>query len=137
MVIRQKSCLEYITASRKACRRDFEDRFWRQIAKIMVQLASVRVPKTGSIIRDSSGALAVGPLVETGSGPYGSAAEFYADYPLALSKSLGEGLVQYQDQVVQTFCSLAASFQPHTKQGNSIAGFGPANYDLNPNNISC
>ncbi|KAI1123476.1 hypothetical protein F5Y10DRAFT_280901 [Nemania abortiva] len=59
----------------------FEEKFWRQVAKIM--------------------------LVETGSGPYNSAAEFYADYPLALTL-VGDG---------------------------SAEGFGLANYDLNPNNF--
>jgi hypothetical protein len=56
----------------------FEESFWHRIAKIMVQLASIRVPKMGPIVRGSSGAFVVGLLVETGSGPYGSTAKFYA-----------------------------------------------------------
>lgn len=50
----------------------------------MVQLASIRVSKIGSIIRNEADpeSFVVGPLVETGSGPYDSAAEFYAGYPL-------------------------------------------------------
>lgn len=114
----------------------FEEKFWRQAAKIMVQLASIRLPKIGSIIRDSSDSFVMGPLIETGSGPYDSAAEFYADYPLALSKSLGERPVSWQDELVQAFCSLAASFPPPAPRvGDGSNRFGLANYDLNPNNL--
>lgn len=115
----------------------FEEKFWRQVAKIMLQLASIRLPKIGSIIRDGSGSFVVGPLIETGSGPYDSAAEFYADYPKALSKSLGEQQVSWQDELVQAFHSLAASFPPPAARvgDGSAEGFGLANYDLNPNNI--
>ncbi|OAA56859.1 Protein kinase-like domain protein [Cordyceps fumosorosea ARSEF 2679] len=70
-------------------------------------------------------------LVETGTGPHNTAAEFYADYPLALSRSLGEQPVSGQDELMQAFRSLAASF-PSDGSGE---GFGLANYDLNLNNI--
>ncbi|KAG8406148.1 hypothetical protein J3458_021475 [Metarhizium acridum] len=68
----------------------FREKILTPIANIMTQLASVRLPKIGSIFRDAAGSFVVGPLIETGSGPYDSAAEFYADYPLALGKSLAE-----------------------------------------------
>ncbi|KAF1960332.1 hypothetical protein CC80DRAFT_544786 [Byssothecium circinans] len=115
----------------------FEEKFWRQVAKIMVQLASIRIPKIRSIIRDGSDSFVVGRLIETDSGPYYSAAEFYADYPLALSKSLGEHPVSGQDELVQAFHSLAASFPPPVPRvgDGSAEGFGLANYDLNPNNF--
>ncbi|KAL8627720.1 hypothetical protein Q9189_006587 [Teloschistes chrysophthalmus] len=119
----------------------FEDKFWRQCAKIMVQLASIRLPKIRSIMRDSAGSesFVVGPLVDTLSGPYNSTAEFYADYPLALSKSLEEGElpISGQEELVHAFRSLAASFLPPTTQTpQSLAeGFGLLNYDLGPNNI--
>lgn len=115
----------------------FQEKFWRQVAKIMVQLASIRLPKIGSIIRDGSGSFVAGRLVETGSGPYGCAADFYADYPLALSKSLGEQPVSGQDELLQAFQSLAASFpSPVARVGDGSAeGFGLANFDLNPNNL--
>ncbi|KAK3181218.1 hypothetical protein K4F52_007494 [Lecanicillium sp. MT-2017a] len=115
----------------------FEEKLWRQVAKIMVQLASIRLPKIGSIIRDGSSSFVAGPLVETGSGPYDSSAEFYADYPLALSKSLGEQPVSGQDELVQAFRLLADSFpSPVARVGDGSAeGFGLANFDLNPNNI--
>ncbi|KAK3393504.1 hypothetical protein B0H63DRAFT_516690 [Podospora didyma] len=93
----------------------FEEKFWRQVAKIMTQPASVRLPKMGS-------------------GPYNSAAEFYADYPFALSKSLGEQPVSGQEELVQAFQALATSFTP-TDLTSACAGFGLANYDLNPNNV--
>ncbi|OAR05683.1 hypothetical protein LLEC1_06409 [Akanthomyces lecanii] len=115
----------------------FEEKFWRHIAKIMIQLASIRLPKIGSIIRDDSDSFVVGRLVETGTGPYDSATRFYADYLLALSKSLGERPVSGQDELVQAFRSLAASFPPPTPRVGcgSGEGFGLANYDLNPNNV--
>ncbi|KID81986.1 Protein kinase-like domain protein [Metarhizium guizhouense ARSEF 977] len=117
----------------------FREKFWRQIANIMTQLASVRLPRIGSIVRDAAGSFVAGPLIETGSGPYDSAAEFYADYPLALGNSLAEreGPVDGQGEVIQAFCSLAASFPPPAARAErgSAEDFGLANYDLNPNNI--
>lgn len=112
----------------------FREMFWREIATIMVQLASIRLPKIGSIFRSSedSDSFIVGPLVETGSGPYASAAEFYNDYPLALGNSLQKGgeQVPSQDELLRAFQSIAASL-PASERG----GFGLVNYDLNPNNI--
>ncbi|KAK4151386.1 hypothetical protein C8A00DRAFT_45395 [Chaetomidium leptoderma] len=114
-----------------------EEKFWRQVAEVMVQLASIRLPKIGCIIQDGSGLFVVGPLTETGSGPYDSAAEFYADYPLALSKALGEPPVSWQDELVQAFRSLAASFPPPAARvgAGPAESFGLANFDLNPNNF--
>ncbi|SPQ21223.1 9af30532-7a5b-49fa-85a3-9d7538ffefe9 [Thermothielavioides terrestris] len=115
----------------------FQEKFWRQVATIMTQLAAIRLPKIGSIFRDGANSFVVGPLVETGTGPYDSAAEFYADYPLALRKSFGEKVVAGDEELVQAFRSVAASFQrPSASDGDGpIEGFGLANYDLNPNNI--
>jgi len=110
---------------------EFEEKFWRQLAQSMIRLASVRLPQIGSITRDESGSFVVGPLIETDSGPYSSASEFYADYPLALSKSLGEELVGGQIGLVQEFRAIAQSFGAQGSQN----GFGLAHYDLNANNI--
>ncbi|KAM3499699.1 hypothetical protein MY11210_009593 [Beauveria gryllotalpidicola] len=38
----------------------FEEKFWRHVAKIMIQLASIRLPKIGSIIRDGSDSFVAG-----------------------------------------------------------------------------
>jgi hypothetical protein len=118
----------------------FEEKFWRQLAKIMVRLASIRLPRIGSIVRDEADpdSFVIGPLIETGSGPYDSAAEFYADYPLALNRNLrkGEQFIGGQEELVQASRSLAASFLAPARSGNSLTkGFGLANYDLNPNNV--
>ena len=45
----------------------FVDKFWRQVAKAIVQLASIRLPKISSIIRneDDLSSIPVGPLVDT------------------------------------------------------------------------
>jgi hypothetical protein len=58
----------------------FQEKFWREVAKIMIQLASIRFPKIGSINRDGDSFI-VGPLIETMSGLYDSAAKIYGDYP--------------------------------------------------------
>lgn len=115
----------------------YAEKFWRQIAKIMIQLASTRLPEIGSIVRDGSGPFVAGQLVETGTGPYSSSTEFYAEYPLALSKSLGEQPVDGQNELLEAFRSLAASFPaPTVTPGErSAKSFGLANFDLNPNNI--
>lgn len=71
-------------------------------------------------------------------GPYGSAAEFYADYPLALGRNLSAGHQQVatgQKELSEAFRSLATSFQPLEAEGQGTEGFGLANYDLNPNNF--
>lgn len=109
----------------------FEEKFWRQLAQIMVQLASIRLPQIGSITRDESGSFVVGPRVDTNSGPYSSASEFYADYPLALDKSLGEGSARGQTEVVQAFRAIAQSFEAQDSQ----SGFGLAIYDLKSTNV--
>lgn len=109
---------------------EFEGKLWRQVAQSMIQLASVQLPQIGSITRDESGSFVVGPLIETDSGPYRSASEFYAYYPLALSKSLEEK-VQGQTGLVQEFRAISKSFGAHGSQ----RGFGLAHYDLNANNI--
>lgn len=113
----------------------FEEKFWRQVAKIMIQLASVRMPKIGSVTRSNTdpNSFIVGPFVETGSGPYHSCAEFYEDYPIVLGKSLAKGrpsAVRGQEELIQTFRSLAKTFPRQTGEG-----FGLANLELNPNNI--
>ena len=108
---------------------EFKEKFWRQLAQIMIQLAPIRLSKIGSITRDESGSFVVGPLIETGSGPYNSASEFYADYPLALSKGLQP--VSGQSKLVQKFRALAKSFEEQV----SREGFGLAHYDLNANNV--
>ena len=106
----------------------------------MIQLASIRLPKVGSIIRDKANPskFSVGPLIETNSGPYESAAEFYADYPLALGKNLNAGnrqTITGQKELLEAFRSLATSFQPPKTENYGTKGFGLANYDLNPNNF--
>lgn len=111
----------------------FREKFWSQVATIMVQLASVRLPKIGSIYRDSeySDSFIVGPLVETETGPYVSASEFYRDYPPALGSSLQTegGPVHGQHELLRAFQTIASSLPT---QGD---GFGLVNDDLSPNNI--
>ncbi|KAI5861327.1 kinase-like domain-containing protein [Durotheca rogersii] len=120
----------------------FEQKFWRQIAEIMIKLAAIRLPEIGSVTlgQADQGSFVVGPLIGTSSGPYASAAAFYADYPLALGRSLANGglPVDGQDELVEAFRSLAASFPPpavRAGKGGPADGFGLANFDLNPNNV--
>ena len=116
--------------------------FGAKLAEITIKLAAIRMPKIGSIIRDpvDQRSFVVGPLNETGSGPYASAADFYADYPLALSKRLANGAepVDGQSELVGAFRSLAASFPPPAARNvneGTAGDFGLANFDLNPNNV--
>ena len=97
----------------------------------MIQLGSVRLPKIGSIFRNSSGggSFIVGPLIETDSGPYNTSTEFYKEYPIALGKSLEEG-IEGQSEVLEAFSSLAEGFTAQERDD-----FGLVNYDLNPNNF--
>ncbi|KAI1772352.1 hypothetical protein F4818DRAFT_453963 [Hypoxylon cercidicola] len=120
----------------------FREKFWRQMAEIAIQLASIRMPAIGCIVWDPADqhSFVVGPLTETGSGPYASAAAFYADYPLVLDRKLANGSepVDGQGEVVKTFRSLAASFPPPaagTVEAGLAGNFGLANFDLNPNNV--
>ena len=110
---------------------EFEEKFWRQLAQYMITLAAVRLPQIGSITRVESGSFVVGPLIETDSGPYTSAEEFYAEYPLALSRTIGEDSVPGQSGLVEEFQAMAKSFGAQDSQ----KGFGLAHYDLNANNI--
>ncbi|OAA70627.1 Aminoglycoside phosphotransferase [Cordyceps fumosorosea ARSEF 2679] len=127
----------------------FRDRFWRQLAGIMARLASVRLPKIGSIYRESSnpGAFATGPIAETLSGPYDSAAAFYLDYPLRLARRLaiGKPALEGQDALLRAFTRVvAASFIRPTRsvdeegaedEEDECGGFGLANYGLGPSNV--
>lgn len=124
----------------------YSEKFMRQVAHVMCQLASLRLPAIGSIVRRPSnpGSFEVGPLVETGSGPYATAAAFYNDYPLALAKSLYGDDWQRNGtrEVPEAFCTLASSFTSAvlpangtSGSSNAALGFGLANYDLGPNNF--
>ncbi|WEW61183.1 hypothetical protein PRK78_006673 [Emydomyces testavorans] len=102
----------------------YADKFMRQVAQIMVQLAALRLPKIGSIVpmeKDS-----------TESGPYKTASEFYQDYPIALAKTLYSDNWVNKRQILNAFLDLAATF-PQSSSGRD--GFGLANYDLGPNNF--
>jgi hypothetical protein len=66
--------------------------YYTQMAKIMVELASLRFECIGSLIgnisSDNVGEVKVGPIAETGEGPYQTALEFYTNYPKALARAL-------------------------------------------------
>jgi hypothetical protein len=68
--------------------------YYTQIAAIMVELASIRFDHIGSLtnVGDSSlEKVSIGPIAETGSGPYKTAEQFYTHYPAALAKALYDG----------------------------------------------
>ncbi|KJZ73501.1 hypothetical protein HIM_07057 [Hirsutella minnesotensis 3608] len=120
----------------------YQHKFFKQLAGIMVKLASVRLPKIGSITRTegSKDRFVIGPLVETGTGPYDSAVDFYRDYPRALHKKLAQEAdpVSGQREVLQAFQALASTFthQATTTCGKRPdEGFGLANYNLGLENI--
>lgn len=124
---------------------EYQEKFWRQVANVILQLASIRLSKIGSIIRDPSkpDLFMMGPIVETSSGPYDSASEFYNNFPLALTESLfdadtaGSRLEELCDEQGAAFRSLASScFSPATVlEGMASPGFGLTNWELSPHNI--
>ncbi|KAJ8131444.1 hypothetical protein O1611_g2185 [Lasiodiplodia mahajangana] len=118
----------------------FQEKFWRQIAWIMIQLASIRMPKIGSIYRNQSRPdyFTIGPFVDTSSGPYNSTVQFYQEYPLALNEALSRGCqpTTGQEELLRLFSSFALSLhQPSSIDSyNGLEDFGLANFDLGPNN---
>ncbi|KAJ9661842.1 hypothetical protein H2201_006322 [Coniosporium apollinis] len=118
----------------------YAEKFWRQIAKTMLQLAFIRLPKIGSIIRDPSNpyAFVVGPLVYPGTGPYASTAGFYNEYPLALANELrNTRLGELAEELVEAFQSFVPcrSSPSISIDDKSSRGFALVNYDLGSQNV--
>ncbi|KAF1948118.1 hypothetical protein CC80DRAFT_486569 [Byssothecium circinans] len=54
----------------------FKDQFYAAMARIQVEMASVRFPRIGSVVKLSDGTYSVGPIPGVG-GPFDSAADFF------------------------------------------------------------
>lgn len=116
--------------------KDYEDKMYRQLCSIMIELASIRFSKIGSIIRDSSDctSFTIGPLTEgDGSGPYASAAEFYECHPESVvNRCFAEGEDLGQKAFVKEFKQLASTFSPSSSDRD---GFGLVHGDLGFHNV--
>lgn len=117
----------------------FQSKFWQQIGRFMSELATLRLPRIGSIFHDAKqeGAYNIGPLMETHSGPYFSTDEFYSDFPLALGRRLSRKGQETggQQELIYAFLRLCPSFAACEENKDEAHDFGLANYDLNPNNV--
>lgn len=110
----------------------FAESFWQQVAKVIIQLASLRSPKIDSIIHGPSNpdALNVGQLAGTCSSPYDSAVNFYNDYLPVPARVLSSSELRgnRHDEVIGAFRSPAASFSPTVPAGSTVsARLGLAN----------
>lgn len=70
----------------------YVDHYYAQIAEIMVELACFQFDKIGSLMGNLSSnsfdEYTIGPVAETGEGPYDNANDFYIGYPGALARTL-------------------------------------------------
>ena len=114
----------------------YEEKLYRQVARIMHKLANMRMPKIGSVRRSPSNPekFEIGPLAGTDSGPYESAKDFYTDYPTAVGQlHYGEiwedgihgQLIKHMRDTVSHFAPIQAP----------ASGYGLANYDLGTNDL--
>ncbi|KAK5998752.1 hypothetical protein PT974_01134 [Cladobotryum mycophilum] len=87
---------------------EFEEKFWRQMAQLMVQLASIRLPKMGSITHGD-------------------------DAPNSFTSSARGERIAWQTELIVAFLTLSWSFEK--KEKSHAEGFGLVNFDLGSNNI--
>ncbi|KAF2753263.1 hypothetical protein EJ05DRAFT_458272 [Pseudovirgaria hyperparasitica] len=99
----------------------FRRKFYTGMAKIQVELASVRFPKIGSIIKLSNGEYSVGPIPRIG-GPFDSAADFFeawakcAKFPYSESTIRARTPSNLVDRIlisIRDFPSQLAKFAKH------------------------
>ena len=115
----------------------FELHFWRQIAGVMVELASIRAPRIGSIAAGSTKSqILLAPLSDSRSGPYSSRSEFYDDYAVALGRQFGhESIKIAEGELVRRFREFADRHCSDTLGSARETDFGLAHFDLSPSNV--
>ncbi|KAI9814502.1 MAG: hypothetical protein M1826_002249 [Phylliscum demangeonii] len=107
----------------------FAEHFMRQMAKIMVELASLRFPKIGGLVKDGA-SVRVGPMSETGAGPYDSPLDFYRDHPLAVARCLDP-----DQDISRPHPLVEACRQLMVSTAASQPDYGLMFADLGPNNV--
>lgn len=113
------------------------EKFMRQVADIMAELASIRFPKIGSIIETPEGQFEISKLEETRSGPYSSTKEFYDNYPVELAKILWEDSKPdgISGEEHNRLPSLFRKVMAEIDLAEEIPSFGLVNMDFGPGNI--
>ncbi|KAF8243760.1 hypothetical protein K440DRAFT_611613 [Wilcoxina mikolae CBS 423.85] len=113
----------------------YPEKFWRQVAAIVVELAAVRFPMIGSITKQDQDNFFPGKLVVTQSGPYSTAEEFYNDYPNELSSSLFAHDNDYMG-LPSLFRKVMNGILSEKKASLEHSGpFGLVNLDIGPHNF--
>ncbi|KAI6349067.1 hypothetical protein MCOR25_010722 [Pyricularia grisea] len=91
--------------------------FVRQVAKLQVEMASVRFPQIGTVIKQHNGSYTIGPLPILG-GPFSTAAEYFkawaqhAKFPKSeaeLQRYIPEGLEELKSSILDFPSFLAAA----------------------------
>ena len=115
----------------------FEPHFWRQIAGVMVELASIRAPLIGLVAAGSTKSqIRLEPLPDSQSGPYTSRLEFYDDYPVGLGRQCREdSIADGQSEYIELFRAFTNRTLSETLGAEREINFGLANCDLGPHNV--
>lgn len=125
---------------------EYQAHFFAQVARIVVELASIRFPAIGSIIQldQTAGRLdeglysrfTVGPCAATNTGNYMRSTDFYTDYPMALAAKLNMNDPKHSDlEPVGSSIARALKQQRFAQSEPEIGGFPLVNLELGTHNI--
>ncbi|KAL5365393.1 hypothetical protein BJX96DRAFT_181678 [Aspergillus floccosus] len=106
-----------------------KDQFYREVAEIQVQMASVRLPKIGSITRRNDNSFGVGPIPGFG-GPFSTAGDFFkewakqAKFPLSdedirnyMANGPGEEIIRSIENFLSSLQNLANNISVDNDRG--------------------
>lgn len=117
----------------------YVDHYYAQIAQIMVELASLRFERIGSIFCDlSSGDIdkvEIGPIAQIGEGPYETAQKFFTRYPAAIAKTLYNDPVASDSggaEVIRRVPHLCGAREISTSH---LKSYGLVNLELGTHNV--
>ncbi|KAF2168679.1 hypothetical protein M409DRAFT_21419 [Zasmidium cellare ATCC 36951] len=112
------------------------ERFWRRVAEIHIELASIQFDQIGSLYEDGDG-FKIGPELETGKGPWNTAEEYYKDLAgqvfIAADTVTDPLLRQHEsfDYIPKMFPTLMQLYGKPGQEGP----FSLVNRDLGPHNL--
>jgi hypothetical protein len=116
------------------------DHYSAQIAKIMVELASMRFERIGSLIGnlspDAIDDARIGPIAETGEGPYDTAQKFYTKYPAVLARVLYNDSMASDSggsEVIRRLPSFLGTIREESR--SEEVTYGLTNFELGTNNV--
>jgi aminoglycoside phosphotransferase (APT) family kinase protein len=115
------------------------DHYSTQIAKIMVELASIRFERigslTGGLSSDTIDDVRIGPIAETGEGHYDTAQDFYTRYPAALARTLYNDSMAPDSGGGEIVRRLPAFLDTARESSPEEVTYGLANFELGTNNV--